>query len=48
MNQEQKEKAAILLETYTDMLIADGLSPEAAFNRALGAVNRMINDVVYD
>ena len=38
----QKTKAAQMLEFFTNDLIAQGLSQEDAFNRALEAVNRLI------
>ena len=42
MNTQQKEKAAAMLEFFTDDLITQGYSPEAAFKRACEAVNRLI------
>tara|TARA_B100000795_G_C22653090_1_gene381068 strand:- start:92 stop:238 length:147 start_codon:yes stop_codon:yes gene_type:complete len=42
MNTQQKEKAAAMLEFFTDDLISQGHSPEAAFKRACEAVNRLI------
>jgi len=42
MNKAQKIKAAQMLEFFTNDLIAQGLSQEDAFNRALEAVNRLI------
>ena len=42
MNQAQKNKAAQMLKFFTADLIAQGMSHEDAFNRALEAVNRMI------
>jgi|TARA_R110002124_G_scaffold93317_1_gene236920 hypothetical protein len=42
MNQAQKTKAAQMLEFFTADLIAQGMSQEDAFNRALEAVNRLI------
>ena len=42
MNKAQKIKAAQMLEYFTNDLIAQGLSQEDAFNRALEAVNRLI------
>ena len=42
MNQTQKTKAAQMLEFFTNDLISQGFSQEAAFNRALEAVNRLI------
>ena len=42
MNQAQKVKAAQMLEFFTADLISQGMSQEDAFNRALEAVNRLI------
>jgi len=42
MSQAQKAKAAAMLEFFTNDLIAQGLSQEDAFNRALESVNRLI------
>ena len=44
MNKAQKIKAAQMLEFFTNDLIAQGLSQEDAFNRALEAVNRLIKE----
>ena len=42
MNTQQKAKAAAMLEFFTDDLVTQGYSPEAALKRACEAVNRLI------
>jgi|TARA_B110000977_G_C10803837_1_gene387430 hypothetical protein len=44
MNQPQKEKAAAMLEFFTADLMAQGMTEQAAFVRALEAVNRLIKN----
>ena len=44
MNQPQKEKADAMLEFFTADLMAQGMTEQAAFVRALEAVNRLIKN----
>ena len=48
MNTQQKAKAAAMLEFFTDDLVTQGYSPEAALKRACEAVNRLIETTKED